>query len=152
MSLFFTSPRREPHDPRRSRGLAAVEFVITIPVLLLVMLAVAELGRAFVQYDTLSYSIRNSARFVSENAIEGTTGVVNISETVATQARNLAVFGNEGGTGDAALPGFTPGQVEVVNAGNNNVEVRAAYPYQPMIGTILPVFPMRITVTMRAIS
>ena len=56
---------------RRSRGMAAVEFVITVPLLLLVMLVVVELGRAFVQYDTLSYSVRNSARFVTENAIDG---------------------------------------------------------------------------------
>lgn len=155
MSLIFLSARarREPVGARRSRGIAAVEFVIAVPVLLLLALAAGELGRAFVHYDTLSYSIRNSVRFLSENALAGTSGVVNISSQVATQTRNLAVYGNVGGTGESVLPGFTTSQVEVVNAGNNNVEVRAAYPYQPMIGLVLPtVVTMRIVVTMRAIS
>ena len=62
--------------PRRSRGVGGGgvrdhRAVAPVPVV-----AGAEFGRAFVQYDTLSYSIRNSARFVSEHAINGTTGVV----------------------------------------------------------------------------
>jgi Flp pilus assembly protein TadG len=163
MSRFSTSWRREFSGPHRHRGLAAVEFVISVPVLLLVMLATAELGRAFVQYDTLAYSVRDSARFVSENAIAGTTGVVNITPAVAQQARYLAVYGNSGGTGRAALPGFQTSQVGVLNAGNDNIEVNAAYAYRPMILSVLPAFgagggsiplsfTMRISVTMRAIS
>jgi Flp pilus assembly protein TadG len=151
MSWFLMPPRHERRDPHRSRGFAAVEFVLTVPVLVLLILVAVELGRAFIQYDTLSYSVRNSARFVSAHAIAG-ADVVNISGNVATRARNLAVFGSEADTGDPVLPGFTPGQVEVVNVGNNNIEVRATYPYQPIIGTILPTFDMRIAVTMRAIS
>jgi Flp pilus assembly protein TadG len=161
MSRSITSQRHEPRGPQRSRGTAAVEFVIAMPVLIVLMLAAAELGRVFVQYDTLSYSIRDSARFVTENAIDGTTGVVNITGDVVTQARNLAVYGNTAGAGSPALPGFSTGQVSVVDAGNGNIEVSAAYPYQPMIGNALPrlgggststLFMLRVSVTMRAIS
>jgi len=152
-------------SPKRSRGVAAVEFAITAPLLIFVMLAAAEVGRAFVQYDTLSYSIRNSARFVTENVIAGDTGVVSLSSAVTSQARNLAVYGNVTGPGGgrAILPGFLTSQVTVVDAGNNNIRVTAAYPYQPMLGAVLPTFgfgsgsiplgfTMRIAVTMRAIS
>ena len=150
-------------DRHRSRGLAAVEFVITAPLLIFVMLVGAELGRAFVQYDTLSYSIRNSARFVTEHAINGTTGVVSLSDAVKAQARNLAVYGNVAGSGQAILPNFQVGHVTVADAGNDNIRVTAAYPYQPMLGAALSTFGIgggsiplaftqRIVVTMRAIS
>jgi hypothetical protein len=146
--------------PRWAGGVAAVEFVVAVPLLIFVLLAIAELGRAFVQYDTLSYNIRNSARFVSENAIDGATGVVDVSG-VAAAAQRLAVYGTAGGGGQPVLPGFAVGHVRVLNAGNDFIEVSAAYPYQPLIGTALPmfrggpeptVFTMRIAVIMRAIS
>lgn len=152
--------RREFRGPRRSAGVAAVEFVIAVPILIFVLLAIAELGRAFIQYDTLSYSIRNSARYVSENAIVGTTGVIDVSGA-AQAARNLAVYGTPGGGGQPVLPGFGAGHVSVSNAGGGNIEVTATYPYQPLIGSALPMFRggaepttfnMRISVIMRAIS
>ena len=155
--------RHDHWGPRGSRGVAVVEFAITAPLLIFVMLATAEVGRAFVVYDTLSYSIRNSARFVTEHAINGTTGVVEISGAVVSQARNLAVYGNVAGTGGAKLPNFQTSQITVIDVGNDNIRVTAAYPYQPMLGAVLPTFgfgsgsipmgfTMRIAVTMRAIS
>jgi Flp pilus assembly protein TadG len=161
MTRSAISLRQRSAGRRRSRGVAAVEFMIMAPVLFLVGLMAVELGRAFVQYDTLSYSVRNAARFVTVNAIEGTTGVVNITPAVAAQARNLAVYGNAAGAGNPRLPGFRTNQVTVVDAGGSNIEVTAAYPYQPIIGAVLPVFgsepvpltfTMRIALTMRAIS
>lgn len=154
---------RDPGSARRSRGIAAVEFVVTAPLMLLLLLAGTEIGRAFVQYATLSHTIRDSARFVSENAISGTTGVVSLTATVITQARNLAVYGNVLGTGNAKLPGYLPAHVTVVDAGNNNIRVSVSYPYRPMLGPRLPtiilgsgpisqVFNMQAAVTMRAIS
>ncbi len=162
MSLF-PSTRREPLNPRRSHGIAVVEFVIAAPFMLLLLLAGTEIGHAFVQYATLSHSIRDSARFVSENAIAGTTGVVSLTNTVITQAKNLAVYGNVAGTGNAKLPDYQPTHVTVVDAGGNNIRVTASYPYQPMLGPVLPTivmgsgpisqtFSMQVAVTMRAIS
>ena len=153
----------EWHGPARARGIAAVEFVVSVPFLLLLLFAATELGRAFVQYQTLSYSVRQSARYVSENSINGTTGVVALSSQTITEARNLAVYGNVQGSGPAKLPGYLPGQVQVVNAGGNNIQVTATYPYQLMIGPVFPMlgfgsgqgsggYDMRIAVIMRAIS
>lgn len=155
--------RRPMQTPHRSRGVAAVEFVITAPLLIFVMLATAEVGRAFVHYDTLSYSLRNSARFVTENSLTGTSGVVGLSDAVVRQAQNLAVFGNVLGTGSRVLPNFQTTQVTVTDGGGGHVQVAATYPYQPMIGSVLPTFGftagsiplafnMSIVVTMRAIS
>ena len=157
------NPLRVHRGPRWSRGIAAVEFVITAPFMLLLLLAGAEIGHALVQYATLSYSVRDSARFASEHAINGTTGVVDLSGPVIAQARNLAVFGNISGSGDAKLPDYRPDQVAVINAGADNIRVTATYPYQPMLGPTLPsfgfggkaialTFNMQVAITMRAIS
>jgi Flp pilus assembly protein TadG len=161
--MMSSAVSREFRSPRWSQGIAAVEFVITAPLLLLLLLAGAEIGRAFVQYATLSYSIRDSARFVSEHSINGTTGVVVLDPVMIAEAKNLAVYGNIAGTGNAKLPNYQASQVAVINAGNDNVRVTATYPYQPMLGPALPTFGtgagpisltfnMQIAVTMRAIS
>ncbi len=161
MSRFIQPWRREFRDRRRSAGIAAVEFVIAAPILIVVLLAVAELGRAFIQYERLSYAVRDSARFVSENAIEGTTGVVYLSDAVIGQAKNLVLYGTVTAGSTPLLPGLSASHVTVLDAGGNNIEVIATYPYQPMIGGALPLFgrdslgtrfPLQISVTMRAIS
>jgi len=86
--------------------------------------------------------------------------VVDVGGAVAA-AQNLAVYGIASGGGQPVLPGFATGHVSVLNAGNGYIEVIAAYPYQPLIGSALPMFrggsepttfTMRIAVTMRAIS
>jgi len=152
---------RQERTPRRQRGLATVEFVVTAPFVLFMLLASAEIGRAFIHYATLSYGVRDATRFVSTHAINGTTGVVLLSGTTITQAQNLAVYGHVGGTGNPRLPSLQPGQIAVEDVGDSNIEVTATYPYQPMLGAVLPGFlgnpinlgfTMVVAVTMRAIS
>lgn len=147
--------------PSRQRGIALVEFVVTAPFVFLLLLGSAEIGRAFIHYSTLTYAVRDATRFVTTNSINGTTGVVDLSSTTVTQAQNLAVYGHVGGTGNARLPRFQTNQVGVADVGDNNIRVTATYPYQPMIGPILPGFTgdsldlgftMVVAVTMRAIS
>ncbi len=147
---------------RHSRGVATVEAAIAIPLLLLLIFATVEVGRAFVQYTILANSVRNAARHAAGEALLGTTQTVYISAALLAETRNLTVYGNEAGSGSPQLPGLAPGQVTVSDAGNNNVLVSAVYPYQPLFGAQLPTFgtsstpistafDMRIDVTMRAL-
>ncbi len=145
----------------RQRGLAAVEFAIVLPLLLLLMLATGELGRAFFQFNTLTKAVRDGARYVSRNALDGSLGIVNLTAQVDTETKNLVVYGVAGGGGGPLLPGFTTAGVTVVDAGANNVTVSAVYAYTPVVGATLPTFglgsdpslafTMRATVTMRAL-
>lgn len=148
-SLQFRGSRKD------ERGLAAVEFVIAMPALFLVMLAVAEIGRALVYYDTLSYSIRNSARFVSENVIPGDTGVISdeLIASVKGDALKLAVYGSVDAGDKPLLPEGQAMTVTVSRLNDHDVQVVAVYPYEPMLGSaVLPSLSMRVAVTMRAIS
>jgi len=144
------------------RGVAVVEFTIALPLLLFLLLAVSELGRAFLQYNALTRAVRDSARLVSTQALAGQSGVINLDPTVVGIAQNLVVYGNPQGAGPALLPGLAIGNVTVRDAGSNNIAVSATYNYQPMIGTALPnllgtgsmatTFTLRTEVIMRAIS
>ena len=139
---------------RTSRGLATIEFAICAPVLLFLMLATAEVGRVFYQYNTLTKSVRDGARYAIVNASVGTTRVVNITDQVRNETRNLVVTGNTTGTGTPLLPGLMVDNVTVNDAGNGFVSVAASYNYQPMLGATLPTFglgtPINLTVSLPA--
>jgi Flp pilus assembly protein TadG len=162
MSTRARSSRRNM-GPRTRRGLATVEFVICAPVLLLLMLATAEVGRLLFQYNTLTKSVRDGVRFaITDAAVAGgSTRIVNITAQVISQTRNLVVTGNTAGTGTPLLPGLLPENVSVTNVGNGFVSVAATYTYRPMVGARLPTFgfgppinvslPVQATVVMRAL-
>jgi Flp pilus assembly protein TadG len=113
-------------------------------VLLLLIFAIAEIGRAFVQYSLLTDSVRNSARYVAGQALNGSTGVVSISTQLQTQGQNLVAYGSIVAS-QAVLPGLAPNQVTVANAGGGNISVTAVYPYSSVLGATLPTFGLSDT-------
>ena len=145
----------------RQRGIAAVELAIVLPLLLALMLATAELGRAFFQYNTLTKTVRDGARYLSQNSLNGSTGLVNITAQTQAETKNLVVYSVTAGGGTAVLPGFSPADVTVLDAGQDYVSVSAAYAYAPVVGATLPLFglgsdpllsfTLQATVTMRAL-
>ena len=125
---------------KSQRGTAMAEFVIGAPILLLLLYAVVELGRALVQFSLLTDAARDADRYLASNSLQGTTGVVNISGAVSGTAKNLVVYGNPAGTGTPLLPGLNVGQVTVSSDASNNVAISVAYPYQSLFGGTIPKF------------
>lgn len=138
-----------------------VEFAIVLPLLLLLILGVAELGRAFMQYNILTKTVRDGARHLAQYAPFGSSGTLNINAQLELETKNLVVYGNSLGLDSPLLADFSTGQVTVLDAGSENVRVDASYPYQPLYGPALttfgfgssiPVgFTMQASVTMKAI-
>ena len=58
------------HRRQRQRGQGLVEFALTIPVLLLVILAVFDIGRAVFIYNTMTNATREGARLAIVNQTE----------------------------------------------------------------------------------
>jgi Flp pilus assembly protein TadG len=143
-------------DVRASRGIATVEFAICAPLLFFLMLATAEFGRVLYQYNTLTKAVRDGARFAAINAAidAGGTRVVNITPEIRNETSNLVVTGNIAGTGTVLLPGLSPANVAVENAGNGFVRVTATYNYVPILGPTLPTFglgePIDLTLSLPA--
>ncbi|HEX2494326.1 MAG TPA: TadE family protein [Steroidobacter sp.] len=124
----------------RCRGVATVEFAIVAPVLLLLMLATAELGRLAYQYNTLTKAVRDGVRFAVNEAAVGSTRIVNITPLVRTQTLNLVVSGNVNGVGAPLLPGLSVENVSISNDANGFISVSADYIYSPAFRGTLPTF------------
>ena len=86
-----------------------VEFTIVLPVLLLLLFGVTELGRALVRYNTLTKAVQDGARYAAAYALLGTTGAVNVDAQLQTEVRNVVVYGNTAGTGTPVLGGLATG-------------------------------------------
>ena len=95
------------------RGIMSVEFMIVAPVLLLLMLCIAEFGHALYQYNTLTKSVRDGARYLASNSTVGNTGTVIIDSTDITETENLVVYGNTAGNGAPKVPGLSINDITV---------------------------------------
>jgi Flp pilus assembly protein TadG len=147
---------------RRHRGLAIIEYLIAAPVALMLIVATAEIGRGFMQYNALTKSLRDAARYAAEAATtsSGTTGVVSIGTTERQAVQNLTVFGNAVGSGSPILPGLSTGNVTVTGSATGDVDVAATYQFQPIFSgiplfgngpDITPNITFQVQVTMRAL-
>lgn len=145
----------------RQRGAVLVEMALVTPLLLFLMIATAEVTRAFVDHNTLTKSVRAGSRYVAARALEGTTGVVSISAALRTEARNLVVYGNASGTGSPVLTGLNPADITITSVGTNNIQVTASHTISGILGPVLISFyggagfnmmhNLQATVTMRAL-
>ena len=126
----------------RILGIAAVEMVITLPLILLLLTPVAELGRAFIQYSRLSHRVQAGARFVADNAYQGSTGVPMLTTEVRQQAISLVLYGRTVTTGEdpLAVPELTADDLFIEVSSSGLVTLTADYTYRPMIAAVLPVF------------
>ena len=152
--------RRSFKRPQAQRGLAMVELVITLPLLLLLLCAIGEFGRLLFQYNSLMQASRDAGRFVAGQAWNATLGQLDLNTTLQTQAKNVAVYGTPANNGTPAVPNLTTGDVTVTASGTQHVQVSITYTFQPVIGSGLPAFfgnsvPLGIdltsTVVMRAL-
>ncbi|MDQ3563888.1 MAG: pilus assembly protein [Pseudomonadota bacterium] len=151
--------RSHAKGPLRQRGIATVEFAIVAPLLLLLMLATAELGRAFYTYNTLTKAVRDGARYASIAALNGAK-VIDL-DPIRTDTQNVVVYGNPDPlpSEQPVLQGLSTDYVKVekVDAPDAvHVHVSAEFLYEPMFAagfsTFDPVrFTMSASVTMRAL-
>jgi len=125
---------------RRQRGTAMVEFCIGAPILLLLMCGTAELGQMLTQASELADAARNAARYVSSNALLGSTGVINLNGQLIRTAQNMAVYGNAFGFGRPLVPNLARGNVTIVAENTTDISVAINYPYESLFGGFLPLF------------
>ncbi|MFG0888428.1 TadE/TadG family type IV pilus assembly protein [Vibrio sp. CJQ_6] len=118
---------------KKQAGLAAVEFIITVPLLLVLLGGIVEFGNAFVRYNTLSKTVQNGCRYAVTD-IYGTSNSDSIAQVA--DIKNMVVYGNKAGTGTPLLTTLTVDDVTVIHA-DKFVVVSASYDYVPLLN-ILP--------------
>jgi len=150
--------RSQADSARSQRGIETVEMAIILPLLLFLLVAVAEFGRMINQYDTLSKAVRDGARYAASTSSLGSTGLVYLTPAIQTSVANLVATGTVNGTGSPLLPGLTPADVTVsaTGPGPTYVQVSVRYTYEPMVGATLPTFgvtnPISLDVPLTATS
>lgn len=146
---------------RRVHGLAAVELTVVLPVFLLLLLGVGELGRALYQYNALTKAVRDGAIYAGQHAISDSTGVIDLTGTLVSATKNLVVYGSPAAGTTPLLDGLTVGNITVTTTDATHVQVSASYTYSPIFtaipgfglgkGDIAPPGTMIATVTARAL-
>ena len=139
----------------RQRGVAIVEFALILPLMLLMTFIVTEYSRALYQYNTLTKSVRDAARFLSMQS----------PGSEMAKAKNLVVYGNPAGTGTPLALGLATSnvpdpvwQVTGTSPVINTVTVRiTGYTFVPLFAQVFGVnfgniTYADITATMRAPS
>ena len=87
----------------KQSGVALVEFALILPLLLLLTFITTEFGRALFQYNILTKSVRDGARYLTPYN-PGDTAKIAI-------AKNLVVYGSPTNTGVPLVIGLTTLQV-----------------------------------------
>jgi Flp pilus assembly protein TadG len=119
---------------RGQRGVALVEFALVLPLVLVMTCVTTELGRAYYQYNTITKSVREAARYLSVR----TAGVDEIN------AKNIVVYGNPDAVGSPIVAGLTLANVSIPPRGTvgsypilNTVTVTVSgYTFIPMVSSV----------------
>lgn len=133
------------------RGAALLEFSLAATVFLVVIFGTLEFGRLLWSHNALTDATRRAARY----AVTRTKS--NDPASAAQKAiKNVAVYGNPEGTGNALVDGLKPDQVLVtfsndygLGAGSVSVEVDK-YEFQfvvPLLGTKMQMPAYRTALT-----
>src|SRR5258705_7507831 len=90
---------------RREDGFSTIELAVVFPILLLLFIGTAELGRLFYTYTTLAKATKVGARYLSNNR---NFTIPATSPDVLLRAQSLVVCGYEDCTGPGKPP-IVPG-------------------------------------------
>ena len=102
-------------NKRSARGAAMVEFAIVVPLLVILVFGIVEIGRAIYQHTTLGKGTDAAARYLTRVWNGLNDDCTSNAEWTAAEsaARNLAVYGNETGSGNMLLPGMQVANVDI---------------------------------------
>ncbi|MGR5094700.1 TadE/TadG family type IV pilus assembly protein [Vibrio maritimus] len=117
---------------KQQKGLAAVEFALISPLIIVFMALYIEVGSMFIDYQTLNKAVRNGARY-AVTSIYGTATTQQIAPVAEIQ--NMVVYGRNPAVGNALLPGLVVDSVTVSHV-SDVVTVTANYNYQPYFATL----------------
>lgn len=137
--------QRACHRPRGQQGVAMVEFAITLPLLLLMLLAIGEFGRMLFQYNSLLQASRDAGRYVAGKAWDRTLGKIILvdpqqDKDLVSETQNIAVYGipSVPDDGEPVVAGLDTGDVTVSAYDAEHVQVSISFTFQPLVGDGIP--------------
>lgn len=156
--------RRGATPKQSQQGMAVVEMTLVLPLMLLLLMTVGELGRMLYQYNMLTQSLRDGARYLASDATNGSTSDIEFDESTGENAdltRKLIVYGNISGIGTPLLQGLSTADVFFSEENTTHIRVDVVYSFTPIWGNTLPTFgygsdidlsfPLRSSIVMRVL-
>jgi Flp pilus assembly protein TadG len=130
----------------KSRGQGLVELALILPILLLVIYGVLELGRAFFAYIAISNAAREGARVFTFRPDVTTLGDINVA--VTNEVGNVPLID------EVNISSISVDCGSSYNAVNNNTELEACPQFEPIRVTVTfdhdfifeLIFPQTITI------
>ncbi|GEA61699.1 TadE/TadG family type IV pilus assembly protein [Vibrio comitans] len=134
---------------KKNKGLAAIEMLFVLPILLFLLGGIVELGRIFIHYTVLNKALQNSAR----SAVSETYGTERLSAIAADDyIQEFVVYGGQLGTDRTTiLPGLKEDDISIDTSDTNYVKISANYKYSPIF-TSIPIIGGDFEITMNASS
>ncbi|MFW8631299.1 TadE/TadG family type IV pilus assembly protein [Vibrio natriegens] len=122
-------------ERKRQEGLAALEFIICLPVLLMLAVLLIDVGRAFIQYTEINKALQNGARY----AVLDTYGTLDFSSTAdPAKIKNMVVYGSPTPTDTPVLSYIDENDVTVTEPTDEikEITVSARYTYMPIFSQL----------------
>jgi Flp pilus assembly protein TadG len=97
------------------RGSAAIEFALSLPMMLALMFVGMEAGHFFWTEHKLVKAVRDGARFAARSQVDDLCngGTAAIEPTLATEIRNLTATGQVADGGGPKVPGWNADDVTI---------------------------------------
>ncbi|MFO1131700.1 MAG: TadE family protein [Hyphomicrobiales bacterium] len=100
--------RQRSHSAASDSGAAVLETAVVLPIILILMGGIYDFGRAYATMSAAQKSLRGAVRYLSLQPF----GFV-CSNTAKGNAKNLALYGNTAGTGNALVSGWQAADISV---------------------------------------
>lgn len=117
------------------RGLAAVEFILVLPVLLMLSVLVIDVCRAFIQYTEVNKALQNGARY----AVVDTYGTLDFDSIAdETNIKNVVVYGTPSASSTPVIDYIAVEDIVITppTSTNKTVTLSATYNYVPIFATL----------------
>lgn len=122
---------------RKQKGLAAIELIIGLPVLLIFLVAVLEVARALIEMNTLNKAVRIGARYAFTQSEAAGCGPITAASSQAN-IKQLVVYGTLTDGATALIDTLTTNDVTVSCENNLFVTVSASHTFQPLFSATIP--------------
>lgn len=145
-------------------GLAAIEFALVLPVLLILAFATIDFGRLLFQYDALTKSTRDATKYVAravKPAANASQPDLDAYTAIENQARNLALCGTitACNTNNTLVKGLSASNIAIdytaCSAGITCVQIKVKNYSTSFLTNVLgasKTFNIPISVTMRQVQ
>jgi hypothetical protein len=118
----------------KQKGTSTVEFAMMLPILLMLIFMVTELGTMFYQLNAVTKSVQDAARYLSDVSVNQKISLDN------DQVKKLICSGNIGGGDTQIVPDCKNKlDLDLLSSASGHVTVSAIYPADWMFfGALMP--------------